>query len=329
MEAQQKITSLKEGMSVRGINVIIAEKRVGVARNRKSYADLTLQDDSGSIKAKIWDYNEDPVLQVGTVIFVNGNISDYQGTPQMTIETYGVSFKKPEDFIKKSRFDIDKIWEDIKADIENVQNAMIKSILKDIMYKRVDKLLKCPAAKGFHNDWVGGLLEHCATMWYHAKHIAQYYNKSYDANVDLDLLLAGILLHDLGKIYEYDISSGVIKYSARGIMANHIVLGTAVIYESANKWWRDGNIGEMIPEEFVFIRDQLMHLVASHHGRKEWGSPVIPSTTEAVILHQVDMLDSYLMHAIAKIEGGEGDTPGYTSYSKNAGTSYLIPKGKA
>lgn len=324
MEKGWKIKDLKDGMSCGNMHALVVEKRVGVAKNQKEYADITLQDDSGTIKCKKWDYSSDDMLEVGQVIIFAGNVANYQGVPQLTLVGYSLSNKDPTEFTKKSSLDTESLWSVLKIRIEKIECPMLRFVIDDILTPRLKAFLKAPAAKAVHNNWAGGLVEHVFSLWSLIEDAAHHYNTMYRKVLDLDLLLTAAVLHDLGKIYEYDMSIGAIKYRPNGILANHIMIGPALVYESANKFWFDEK-SDMEKEDFLRKRDHLMHLIASHHGKKEFGSPVVPATLEAIILHHVDNMDTWFMHALDKIEK-EGEVAGFSEPSWVAGTSFMRVK---
>jgi len=318
-----QISDLKDGMMVAELTVLVVEKRTANAKNGKPYADLVVRDQSGSIKCKWWNYKEEgDSVAVGKVYAIVGQVGSFAGDLQINLGGYEPSSKQPEDFAKNSRFDVDVMVADINLAIENFEEPMTKHVARNLITWEMFK--KAPAAIKMHNGWYGGLVEHIHSMLSISLPIIQHY-QLYAPKLSADKVRFGIIAHDVGKMYEYSYSTPAFGMSPQGLLCNHLVTGPCMIYELCNAWLTEQD-EQFDRTAFVVERDHLMHIAASHHGSLEWGSPVVPSTLEAILVHQFDMMDSKFMHALELTEGKEGPVPGFSERSWAEKTSYLLYK---
>jgi len=281
-----RIESLESGQEVQGF-FLVKEKRLSRTRAGDDYIDLILQDQTGTIPAKIWENVKalDDAFQEGEAVAVKGSTSVYKGRLQLSIEKitrvderhaeYGYS---PELVVPTSEQDPEELWRELQKIIEEMSEGPLRTLVEDI-YQRFESTLKTlPAAVYIHHNVRGGFLEHVLSMARDALH----YGAKFD-DVNTDLLLAGVLLHDIGKLRELggDLTP---TYTDEGNFVGHIVLGHELILEHVRQ------ISDF-PEE---LRLHLEHLIISHQGKPEWQSPKRPQTREALILHAIDELDAKL-----------------------------------
>ena len=165
--------------------------------------------------------------------------------------------------------------------IRSVRNPHIKKLLQRFFKKGElwEEFKKAPAAKGIHHAYVGGLLEHCLSMARIADFLASHYS-----GVDRSLLLAGVMLHDIGKVKELQAEVGLIDYTPEGRLKGHLVIGSELVAQEARSL-------KDFPRDLLV---RLQHLILSHHGRQEFGSPIVPMTVEAFLLNHIDEMDSKL-----------------------------------
>lgn len=320
-----QISDLMDGGRWAGA-LLIKEKRTGVTKTNSPYADLVLIDATGTLKAKIWDYDDEQrkgYVGVGKVVYCKGPISSYNGALQLTIEAIQPDATPVSEFGKKSRMNTEALWGFLCERIANIQETLTKFVLEELFVPRKSQFILAPAAKAQHNAWYGGLIEHTYNMMQIARSVCAQYDALYPETFSPEKVLFGVLMHDLGKIDEYDYTTPSFQYTPQSLLIEHRILGAAQIYEVCNEWWEEKEHPDMTKAVFELERAHLMHLVAAHHGRKEWGSPVCPSTIEAVLVHQIDMLDSKFMHALELSEGKEGNVKGFSEYSRTEETSYL------
>jgi 3'-5' exoribonuclease len=207
---------------------------------------------------------------------------------------------------------------------------LTKYVAEEILIKHgamVAAYKRAPAAKIIHNAWYGGLLEHVWSLCHMAKPIVAHYQSRYCEKISLDKVIFGLMLHDAGKVIEYNIDNPAFPLTARGLFANHIVLGPAWVYEKSNSWWNGDNQKTNNPEwgaeRFKLEQAHLMHILAAHHGEIDWGSPVVPASLEALLVHHLDNLDAKMMHAWELIERGDGEIPGFSERSWFNKTHYF------
>lgn len=322
--------NLENGSTLVHVPVLVEQVTLGTTKKGSNYFSLTVRDTENSVQAKIWSATEDmkKTLKAGNVINIHATVSEYQNKPQIVIESYAPSLKDPSDFVKRTRFNIDELWERVVSVIESFDEPLTKRIAEDLLIH--DSILtalvkKSPAATKVHNNWVGGLLEHICSMIQLAEPVIAHYRKNYHPKLSRDKVLFGVIFHDIGKVIEYDSSNLAFPPTPNGVLVNHIVIGPAWVYHASKKIrsLQEGTKG-FEGVDWNGETSHLMHLIASHHFKLEWGSPVSPATLEAVLLHFLDNMDSTFMHAFDLIEKGEGPIAGYSERSYYERTSYKL-----
>jgi 3'-5' exoribonuclease len=262
---------------------VLSEKILSQKKDGNNYLNVTLTDKTGTIKGVVWD-NVDRIsdgVSSGDFVHIRGNVNEYRGALQLVIknmESSSVEMIDPSDFLPATRLDVNSMFKRLFKITASMKTTYIKNLIEAFWNDEefVQKFKTAPAAKKMHHAYIGGLLEHTLSMVSLADKIAGHYS-----GVDRDLLLAGAILHDIGKTreFEYEIS---IDYSDEGRLINHIVIGIEMIDEKLAEI-------EEFPEEKMLL---LKHMIVSHHGTREFGSPEPPKTIEAVILNYIDELDS-------------------------------------
>lgn len=256
-------------------------------RHRKAgmpYLLLTLCDRTGTIPAKMWDATEDArTVCEGDLVKVQGRVGEYQSRLEITIEKIRKAKEKEVeigDFLPTTKCNIDALWEELLLAIEGVKSPEIRDLLALVVKEPsiAELMKKAPAAKAHHHAFIGGLLEHIVSLCRFASAAHQLYPW-----LNRDLLIAAAILHDIGKIYELAWSTTFI-YTDRGKLVGHINIGVQIVQAAADRL-------TTISEETVAI---LEHIVLSHHGKLEWGSPVEPACAEAVLFHFLDNADARL-----------------------------------
>jgi len=326
-----KLADIKTDMLFSDLHALITQKSTGTTKTGSAYADITLGDGNTSIKCKKWTYNADKydeITAIGKVIKVSGKSSMYNGELQGTLDMIEPSDKSPAEFAKKSRFDSETLYAKLIGVIDGFEDPLPKYIATKLLTQHKEEFCKAPAAIGIHHAWFGGLLEHTYSMVALASRICRFYQDQYGPIINRDRLLFGVLFHDFGKIFEYDSSTPAFKMKPGGVLMNHIVRCPIIIYQAAAEYCNEAMAsGGMAYEEYPAFereRDLLIHLIASHHGSLEFGSPVIPSCLEAVLLHQIDMVDCKFMHALDLIENGkDGVVEGFSERSRTEKAQYL------
>ncbi|TWT24281.1 3'-5' exoribonuclease YhaM [Planomicrobium sp. CPCC 101110] len=277
--------------------LLIKQSVKGVTTTGNPFISLVLQDKSGDIEAKLWDTKEEQekMFAAETIVRVGGEIHNYRGKNQLRIKS--IRPAKPEenqsiaDLMPSSDKSTEQLSEEVMSYLFEMQNPQIQRITRHILKKYQQKFLTYPAATRNHHDYVSGLADHVVSMLKLGKALCEIY-----PTLNKDLLYAGIILHDIGKVFEL---SGPIAttYTVEGNLIGHISIMVTEISKTAEELEIDG-------EEVLL----LQHLVLSHHGKEEWGSPKRPMIKEAEILHYIDNIDAKMMmldRALGKTKPGE------------------------
>ncbi len=280
------VKDLVAGQEVEGI-YLVAEATLRAAKNGSKYVQCSLCDKTGTVPVRQWDATERDFncYKLSGYVKVRGRVETYKNAMQMIVFAVQDSPAEgidPADFLPVSQRPLQEMEKELDALLETFTDPDYKRLLSLIFADPSvrSRYVKGPAAAVVHHAWVGGLIEHVLSACKTAQAIAEqrpYLNR--------DLLMAGVLLHDIGKIEELDPGPGF-SYTDTGKLCGHIVLGTLLVERFLLK----------IPEFPRKKRDVLLHLILSHHGELEYGSPVTPCTAEAVALHHLECLD-------AKVQG--------------------------
>lgn len=309
------LKDLAEGANVEGVEGLVEKVEGGTTKGGKPFIRLTLRDESGSLPGVMWDASAEPWLKEGAVVKVSAKVGSYQGALQLNYDSISPSDKAPGLFAKRTKFDVEEMWGYLVEKVNSFKEPLTKYVAEEILLKHaevIEALKKAPAAKGVHNAWLGGLLEHVWSLVQMGEFIVAHYQKHYCPQISRDKVLFGLMIHDAGKIVEYDFSTPALAYTGLGTLANHMVLGPAWVFEAANRW--PGRTS-MATEAFKLERAQLMHVLAAHHGQIEWGSPVRPATIEAILVHHLDNTDGKVLHALDYVLGKPGTMAGFSEKS--------------
>ncbi len=276
--------------------LVIASVSKSTASNGKPYLRLGLKDASGQLNGVKWNISDLDVENcvVGNVILVDGVVETYKSVIQLDIESISLVDEKDIDltkFIKACPVDPNELAKKLDAFIESIKDEECHKIVKTIIARYKDKFITYPAAISVHHDFSSGLLYHTISMAEIGDYLCNHYK-----DVNRDLLISGILLHDVGKTIEFD-SGTSYKYSLNGKLLGHITIMTAIIDEVS--------LELKINSETPLL---LKHMILSHHGEYEFGSPVLPQTKEAILLNLIDNLDSKVAivdKALEDVKSGE------------------------
>ena len=315
----QYINSLKENDKVKSV-YLVKEKSIGMAKTGNQFCSLILQDKTGVMNAKIWDYDNasDEIKAIGPseFVLVNGYIKVFNNQNQMTIDAIRVA-KEAEfnqnDYFKISKYDPAKMMKEFDDIIASIKNPHYKKVLEMIFIDDKefrDRFIKHQGGKSVHHSFVHGLLEHSLSV---AK-LVQKVVDNYD-DLNKDLTVSGALLHDIGKVYE---TSDYPKndYTDEGQLIGHIIKGYYIV---SNKM----DTIKGMPE---IEKTELLHLILSHHGQLEFGSPKLPSLMEAQVLAFCDNLDAKVQIMREGIEnaksGNNYEDCQFIGYNKFLETNY-------
>ncbi len=284
---------------------LVLSKEVRQKKTGEPYLSLHLADRTGEIEAKMWD-NVEEVMETfdrDSFVKVKGIMQPYQNRSQFVIhklrrlEDHEVDF---EDFFPCSERDPAEMWRDLRDTIDGIQNTHLQQLLNAIF---ADEALAArykiaPAAKNIHHACRGGLIEHVLSLCTLCKTVGPHYK-----DIDLDLLLTGAILHDVGKVEELSYERSF-NYTSEGQLLGHIVIALRLIAD------RIAGIPDFPPK----LRTLLEHMVISHHGELEFGSPKTPMFPEAMLLHHLDNLDSKMeaiRHAVKRDSGNDSEFTGW------------------
>jgi 3'-5' exoribonuclease len=287
-------------------------KELRAGRSGSEFLFLSLQDSSGQIVAKLLSdverYKDE--FEAGEFVRVEGRGSLYNGQVQLVLSTIRrvnpdqdrrEGFSEADAILSAPR-PIDEMWAELQEHLRSVTNDHVRVLLNRIVADHGDQLRVWPAAQVIHHAYRGGMLEHVTKMAEVGRFVANAYG------ADWDLVLAGIVLHDVGKLQELAYEGGAGSYTRDGNLVGHIALGIVMVREAIN-----GISG--FPDE---LRAQIEHLIASHHGVREHGSPVEPKTIEAFILAAIDELDSKL-NQVRRAIADDPSEDEFTGWNKRLG----------
>ncbi len=309
------IRSWEAGDNVQGFALLV-KKELRQDRNGKSYLDMELADASGSIVAKIW--SDSPALNSSVephqFIAFRGSVKNYRDQLQLTVDDcreategdryYGFDESK---LVPSTREDIDDLWRRLeRLLLEEVERPVMRRLAAEALAVHGKALREHPAAKAMHHAYRGGLLEHVVSMAELALLVCRHYRE-----LDRDLMLLGVLFHDLGKLRELG-AMPANDYTLEGRLVGHVVIGRDLLIE------RCAAI-EGFPDD---LRLLLEHMILSHQGKKEFASPVEPMTPEALALHFVDDLDSKINQLRASREAA---TPNGMQFHRGLGRYVYLP----
>lgn len=266
-------------------------------KNGSTYLDLIIGDKDGELPAKLWDYNGGDMFEAEMVVKIRGTVEQYNGKEQFRVaqirptsssDNYNIA-----DLVPASEVGGAQIFDMLMRRVNAFKDSDLKAVVSSIMQDKKDVLITCPAAFRLHHAMLGGLMLHTISIVRMAEEICKIY-----PNIDKDLLLSGAILHDVAKTWEFELSkSGLVKsYSTEGELIGHLVKGAMYVEEKAKE------LG--IKNEKIAL---LEHMILSHHGVPEFGSPIRPMFLEAEILSSLDTLDAAIFEinsATSKVEKG-------------------------
>ncbi|MBR3835808.1 MAG: HD domain-containing protein [Clostridia bacterium] len=292
-------TEINKNGAVEGFCLV---KSLEVKKTAKGvpFLDLILTDSSGEIGAKLWDYKEEIHcgIKVNSLIKVRGTVSMFNDALQLRVERVRPAMEsdgvRMEDFVPSADYSGEDMYNYLFDTVTRFENAQLKKLTLTILESNKDKLLYWPAAFKLHHAIRGGLLYHTLSILKLAQAVCDIY-----PSLEKELLFTGVILHDVAKIQEFEVSeTGVVSsYTVEGTLIGHLVKGAMNI--------------EKTGEELGIDKELLMlveHMVLSHHGEPEFGAAVRPMFLEAEILSQLDLLDARIYEisqAVSEVESGE------------------------
>jgi 3'-5' exoribonuclease len=292
---------------------LVHEKEIRNTREGKQYLRLELGDRSGTIEARMWDQFETAVKDIGRDDFVKvqARVEIYRNKPQLALQNLRLA--KPEeidlaDFLLHTKEDVGKLYAQLLEYAASIGNPWLKKLVTGIISDPAiaTRYKRAPAAKVMHHAYLGGLLEHVISLCGMAKQAAAHYPE-----LDVDLLLTAAILHDVGKLDElcYERAIG---YTVEGQLLGHIVMELESVSRAMDAI-------EGFPAN---LKTVVQHILISHHGQYDFGSPKLPMIREALVFHYLDDLDSKLAAARAALALDSGE-PEWSAYSGALGRKFL------
>jgi 3'-5' exoribonuclease len=294
---------------------LVADKQLRANRQGNLYLHLELRDKTGSVGARLWNATEDlaRTFEPGDFLHIRGKTQIFQGSIQIILthlEVVDPSRIEPEDFLPQSSQNIGKLLTRLREVLLAMNNPHLRSVVECFLIddEFVRKFTTAPAGIKNHHAYQGGLLEHVVTLLNVADRITDLYPE-----IDRDLLLTGIFLHDIGKVDElsYERAFG---YTDEGQLVGHLIMGVEMLREKVDRCSK--LTGEAFPPE-LFLR--LKHMIVSHHGTHEFGSPKLPMTLEAVALHYLDNLDAKIHTFGREIRDDPSRDSSWTPFQQSLG----------
>jgi 3'-5' exoribonuclease len=292
---------------------LVTDKQLRANRNGNLYLQVDLADRSGTINARQWNAGEHVFrsFDVGDFLQVKGKVQLFQGALQIILS--GVERVQPEkvgldlgDFLPHTEKDVSKLLERLRGALMKTGNPHLRALVECFFMDAdfVRDFCRAPAGIRNHHAYLGGLLEHVVTLTDAAERLLPLYPE-----LDRDLLLMGIFLHDVGKVRELSYGRSF-SYSDEGQLIGHLVIGVEMLNEKVAKV--PDLTGERFPRELLL---RLKHMILAHHGSYEFGSPKLPMTPEAIALHYLDNFDAKVHSYTRDIREDKNQTSAWTPFN--------------
>ena len=283
------VTDLKDGEVVDDV-FLVSDKQLRANRNAALYLSVDLRDKTGMMNGRMWNVSEDSCseIQSGGFVRARGKVQLFQGTLQLILthcDPVSATGVDPVDFEQMSSLKIEQLLDQLRTVLLGFENTHLRTLMECFLVDEslLHSLAETPAGFKAHHAYPGGLLEHVVTLLKAAEKICEVY-----VELDLELLQAGVFLHDIGKTRELSCTSGF-NYTDEGQLLGHLSIGVEMLTEKIRR------VNELVSEPFPQeLEWRLKHMILSHHGSYEFGSPRLPMTPEAMTLHMIDNLDAKL-----------------------------------
>ncbi len=315
-KTRRYIQQLAAGQVVEDEVFLISSKDLRTTSNGSLYIHCVLCDKSGQMLGRVWQATEAMYQQIpeGGFLRFKGRVENYKGSLQFIVDAIrpvDPGSVELADFLPQTERDIDEMFERVKAILRQIKDPHVLALVKQFVTDEplMDRFRKAPAAIQMHHAFIGGLLEHTLNVLELAAVVMPRY-----PDVSMDLVLAGVLLHDIGKTAELGYETNFV-YTSEGQLIGHVVMATMWIDQKARDI--EAETGEPFPAE---VRHALQHIVLAHHGQYEFGSPKLPAMPEAIALHHLDNLDAKLHVYLTKIKTDPDPASDWTEYVRSLDT---------
>ena len=273
---------------------LVLSKQQRMTKSNKPYLNLILADKTGQMEARVWDPTDPRIareFERGDILKVRGCVTRFDDRCQIKIDQLRKAHEGEaalDDMLPATIFDVNELWGRLNASVESIANPDLKRLLEALLGEPeiARAYREAPAARQLHHAWLGGLLEHVVSLLGLAEKVAAHYTM-----LDRDLLITGVILHDIGKIRELTWATGF-DYSVEGVLLGHIQMGVDLVEKTIASL-------PAFPER---LRTLVLHLILSHHGKLEFGSPKLPMIPEALALNFVDDFDAKMQAMASEFE---------------------------
>ena len=280
---------------------VVTTKQVRSRKDGAPYFALTLSDGTGQIECRMWEIAEAQEFAAGDVVKMRGQVSRYQDKLQLTLDKIRPAEAAEYDlgdFVPRTSRDVEELWAELNGYVAGFTNPHLQALLRAFLDDPgiASALKSAPAAKSMHHAWLGGLLEHIVSLLGIAELAARHYTE-----INRDLLLTGVILHDIGKLQELRWGTSF-DYTLQGQLIGHISIGVGMVEKKLAS----------LPDFPDNLRLLVEHMILSHHGRYEFGSPKLPMIPEALLPHYLDDLDAKMqtMRSEFARAAAQGRAPG-------------------
>lgn len=289
----QDLMGFEEGRAFDGFFLLLS-KQQRMTKSNKPYLNLIFADKTGQMEARVWDPGDPRIareFERGDIVKVRGCVTRFDDRCQIKVDHLRKAQDgeaAQEDMLPATLLDVNELWARLNSVVENMANPDLKRLLEALLTEPeiARAYREAPAARQLHHAWLGGLLEHVVSLLGLAEKVAAHYPV-----LDRDLLLTGVILHDIGKIRELTWATGF-DYSMEGVLLGHIQMGVDLVEKTIAG----------LPQFPERLRTLVLHLILSHHGKLEFGSPKLPMIPEALVLNFVDDLDAKMQSAMSEFE---------------------------
>ena len=302
---------------------LATHKQLRPNRNGQLYLQVELADKSGTITGRLWNASDDDfnAFEDGDYVRVEGNTQLYSGSLQIilsAIERADPRTIDEREFQVLSKNDLVRLEAELATLLGTIQSAPLASLVAEILADKdlMQAVARTPAGVKHHHAYAGGLLDHVVNLLRLADRVAPLYPA-----LDRDLLLVGVLVHDIGKVRELESLQGF-SYTDEGQLLGHVLLGLEII--DAKIRAIEARTGQRFDAEAAV---RVKHMIASHHGQYEFGSPKLPMTLEAIALHHLDHLDAKMAGTIQLLQNEATAQDGWTQYQQNQGRKFFRGRG--
>lgn len=318
------VTELGPQASVEQV-FLATQKQLRPNRNGQLYLQVELADKSGSITGRLWNASDEDFesFDEGDYVRVEGTTQLYSGTLQLIIAAIGRVDPRTvneSDFLVLSSADIERLAAEMTTLLGTIRSqplhALAHEVLADAELMRAYK--RSPAGIKHHHAYAGGLLDHVVNLLRLADRVAPLYPA-----LDRDLLLVGVLFHDIGKVVELESERGF-SYTDAGQLLGHVLLGLEIVDEKVAAV--EARTGAPFDHELAI---RVKHMVASHHGQYEFGAPKLPMTLEAMALHHLDHLDAKMAGVVQLLQNEASMDGGWTQYQQSQGRKFFRGRGQS